>query len=474
MNAKKRLLYILMGPISLLITTLLLTDLLTKPGAQAIGVLVWCIIWWATRPVHIAVTGILPVVLNSLLNIVPMAGITSQYTSDSIILIFGSSLMVLPWAIIGLDKRIALKILSVIGPSMKSQITVWLLTSIFLSSVLPNVLVCALLTPIAVSMLKAAGYDDISKSPPAVPILLSIGWGVGLGGVGTPLGGAMNLVAISYFEEFTGKEFMYIDWIVRVAPYFIIATIVMLIFMLLMPLEVKFLEGTKEFFTKSYKELGPMKKDEKICSVLFVLGSVAAFTRPLYADLFPGLAPAYSFLILGFLCFFITSVKKEPLLTWDEAQSGMMWGMMILFGGGLAIGKLVNGSGASENIANVISTMNLDGGLLTIIVFTILARIIGEFTNGTTAAAVVLPIMFSFTAQLGLNPVPYWFIMIFAYNAEFILPISVRAIPVAYGLPPQSMLKYGTLLTILNSTVVVIVGYTLMQIWPAFSQLSFM
>ena len=81
---------------------------------------------------------------------------------------------------------------------MKSQITVWLLASMIFSSCLPNVAVCALFTPIAVAMIHAAGYEDIKKAAPAVPILLCIGWGAGLGGVGSPLGGAMNVAAIQF------------------------------------------------------------------------------------------------------------------------------------------------------------------------------------------------------------------------------------------------------------------------------------
>lgn len=474
MNTKKRFIYILLGPVIFALTALLLKDALTLRGAQAVGTAFWLIFWWITRPVHITVTGIMPVVVNALFNIVPMASVTAQYASDSIILIFGSTLICLPWAACGLDRRVALKALSLIGPSMKSQITVWLLASIVLSMALPNVMVCALFTPIAVAMLSAAGYDDIPNCAPAVPILLAIGWGVSLGGSGTPLGGAMNLVAISYLEEFTGHEFMYIDWVVRVLPYLVIAAIVLLISMLLMPMKVKRLDGTKEYFVESYRELGPMKRDEKICSVLFITAMLAAFTRPLYADILPGLAPAYVYLTLGCLCFFITAADKGFLLKWETAQKGMMWGMMILFAGGMALGKLINDSGATARIADIVSNLALDGGLLTVVVLVFFTRMISEVTNGTTAAAVSVPIVFGFTSELRLNPIPYWFITTLAYNAEFLLPLSVRAIPVAYGLDANKMLKYGTPMTIISMVVVVIFGYAALKLWPMFGELPYL
>ena len=99
---------------------------------------------------------------------------------------------------------------------------------------------------------------------------------------------------------------------------------------------------------------------------------------------------------------------------------------------------------------------------------------ISEVTNGTTAAAVSVPIVFGFTSELGLNPIPYWFITTLAYNAEFLLPLSVRAIPVAYGLDANKMLKYGTPMTIISMVVVVIFGYAALKLWPMFGELPYL
>ena len=111
----------------------------------------------------------------------------------------------------------------------------------------------------------------------------------------------MNITAISFLEDFTGEEFMYIDWITRMLPYTIIVTVVILLLMMFRPMKVNSLEGTKEYFQKCYAELGPMKKDEKISLVMFIIAMLGSFVRPLYADLLPGLVPAYLFLVLGFL-----------------------------------------------------------------------------------------------------------------------------------------------------------------------------
>lgn len=475
MKLSKRLTYLVLGPLFYFVIAYALpaAGLTDATAAKGLGVAFWMIFWWVTRPVDITVTALLPGVVNALFCIVPMENVISQYSSSSIILIFGSCLLTATWSKIGLDRRISLKALSLIGPSMKSQITVWLLAAVILSNMMPNVVVVAIFTPIAVSMLMAAGYEDISKCEPAVPILCAIAWGSQVGGAGTPLGGAMNVTAISFLEDYTGKEFMYIDWITRMLPYTIIATVVVLLMMILRPMKVTSLSGTKEYFETCYAELGPMKKDEIISLILFIVAMLGSFLRPLYAELLPGLIPAYLFLFLGCLNFVLVSIEnKEMLLGWDEAQKEVMWGMLLLFAGGLALGQILTGSGANDAIASVIANMKLSGGLGTIFIFALFACVVSEMTNSTVSAAVTLPIVIGVTEKLGLNPIPYIFTAAMAMNYESLLPVSVRAISVGYGLDPDKLLKRGFPITLVRMLIAVFVGYVTMKIWPGFGVLS--
>ncbi|MBE5916225.1 MAG: SLC13 family permease [Pseudobutyrivibrio ruminis] len=462
METRKRIINLIVGPLlfGLFAVGFGKTGIVDYTAAKGIGTALWMIYWWVTRPVDITVTALLPGVINAIFDIVPMENVISQYASSSIILIFGSCLLTAPWSEIGLDKRISLKALSLIGPSMKSQITVWLLAAVILSNMMPNVVVVAIFTPIAVSMLAAAGYSDIKKCEAATPILCAIAWGSQVGGAGTPLGGAMNITAISFIEDYTGQEFMYVDWLKNMLPYTIIATAVVLVTMLLKPMKTTTLSGTKEYFEKCYADLGPMKKDEKISLALFIAAMLGSFVRPLYADILPGLVPAYLFLILGFVNFIIISAeKKEMLLTWDRAQQEVMWGMLLLFAGGLALGQILTGSGANDTLANLISSAHLTGGLGTVVIFAIFACIVSEMTNSTVSAAVTLPIVIGVTSKLGLNPLPYVFATAMAMNYESLLPVSVRAISVSYGLDPAKLMKEGIVVTFFRMVVAILVGY---------------
>lgn len=459
------------GPTIFLLSALLLKGFFGFAGASAIGTMLWMVLWWILRPVNISVTALLPIAVNGLINILPMEGITSQYFSEIIVLLFGADLVCLTWSVTGLDKRMAVKILCFIGPSLRQQIIVWFTLSTVMSIFLPNVVVCTIMIPVAVSMLQFLGETNIRESKTALPILLAIAWGAGIGGFGSPLGGAANLVAINYLEQITGKEFMYIEWLSRFLPFLAIVMLLNLYFLLKIPVPTQKLSETKQYFQNLYNEFGAIKYSEKISLGLFLTAMLLSFCRPLYADLLPGLKPAYVFLICGLLTFVFEDTNGKTLLNWQEAEKGVMWGMYMLFAGGLALGKMVTDTGAAAKLAELITILPLSGGLETIFVFNGFSCLLTEISSNTAAAAIAVPVIQNIAQALSLDPVPYIMVSIVAFNCAYTLPISIRAIPVSYGLEPIYMLKYGLMLSVMSVIVITIIGYAFILYFPGFGAL---
>ena len=173
----------------------------TDVSRAAIGTVLWMAYWWVTRPVDYAVTAFLPMAVNALLPMTEMAPVIANYASETVLLLFGASIITVSWEETGLDKRIAAVFLRVIGDNVRSQLIFWFMLSVLLSAVLPNSVVCATITPIAVAMLKYVGHGDIEKSKVGSLLLLTIAYAVGVGGLATPLGGAMNLVTVDYIQQ---------------------------------------------------------------------------------------------------------------------------------------------------------------------------------------------------------------------------------------------------------------------------------
>lgn len=447
---------LILGPLCPVALFLLLGGQLGYKAPVALGIGLWMIVWWITRPVGLTVTALLPVVANAFLDLAPMDPVLAKYSSGSIVLLFAATLLTLPWERIGLDHRIALQCLGFIGTSMKSQIAVWFLASALFSIVLPNAVVVAIFTPTAVAMLKAAGYGG--NSPAAGPILCAICFGAVVGGVGTPVGGAMNVVATTLYQQETGQEMLFSQWVALFAPYLAAALAGTLAVQLLMPCSVNQLEGTKEYFRREWERLGPVSRDEKLCLALFAVALIGSFLRPLYADWLPELQPAYLYGSVGFLLFFLTDKNGQPFLTWNYVQQHMIWGMLILFAGGLALGNLLEASGANAALADGLRSLDLQPGLPLCLALALLACLFSETAGITISAAMVVPLAMTVTKAEGLPLLPYWKIAVMALNGAFLLPTSIRAIPVSSGMDPKYLWQRGLPVFVVRLAMVVVVG----------------
>ena len=146
-----------------------------------------------------------------------------------------------------------------------------------------------------------------------------------------------------------------------------------------------------------------------------------------------------------------------------------MWELIYIFAGGLAAGTLINGSGAAAAIGTAVSHMGLTGGLMTIFVIITLTLLMSDITSNTATAAVAMPIVISIVTGIGENPIPYIYAASVGVNLSYMLPTSIRAIPVGYGLQPRYMLKEGWKISIAIIVLLSLACWALMTYWPAFS-----
>lgn len=468
---KRRLFHLIMGPLLLVLFSTLLPASIFESFASraAIGTVAWMAYWWVTGPVDYAVTAFLPIVMNAVLQMTDMATVIANYASETILLLLGASILTVSWEKTGLDKRIAAAFLRLVGSNLRMQLVFWFMLSALLSAILPNAVVCATVTPIAVSMLNYIGEGDIKNSKIGSKLLLTIAYATGLGGLASPLGGAMNLVTVDYLQQLTGQEYMYVNWVIRFLPIMLVLCVSNILFMIRDVEKTATLGGTKEYFIERYNEMPKMSIEEKASLGLFALATVLAFTRQFYQNLLPGLKPAYVFLICAILSFLINNSEGHRLMKWKSVQTKIVWELIYIFAGGLAAGTLIKGSGAADAIGAMVSQMNLTGGVFTIFVMITLTLLLSDVTSNTATAAVAIPVVISVIQGIGQNPIPFIYIASVGVNLSYMLPTSIRAIPVGYGLEPKYMLKEGWKMTIMVILLMTLVCTLMLKYWPAFS-----
>ena len=438
----------------------------------ALGTILWMGVWWVTMPVSPAITAFLPVVINALFSLTDMSSIISCYSAELIFLLAGADIITMAWSATGVDKRIAAHGLALVGTSVRQQVLVWFLMATLLSAILPNTVVAAVLCSIAMSMLRFVGEGDVKNSKTASLVLMAIVWGANNGGMLTPLGGAMNLITVSYIENFTGTELIYTDWVVKLLPFGIAITLITAAALLLIRCDKKTLDGSKDYFKDMCRSFPKLSTAGKISLAVFVAAAVLAFTRQLYQNVFPGLKPGFVFLTGGLIMFFLKDEKGEPVITWEHAEKNLMWGLFFLFAGGTALGALVDGSGAVDAFAKLISGMRIDSELVLIFIIVAVNVVLSDIINNTACAAVTIPIVIGIAQGLGLPVIPYLWIATVSYNLSFSLPTSIRAIPIGYGLDPGFMFKKGLVLTAVMIVAVTLIGWLCIRFWPAFGVLT--
>ena len=463
MKKNHRLLNLILGFLLLLACIFFLPESLFAglAGRAAVGTVAWMAFWWVTAPVDYAVTAFLPIAVNAVIQMADMESVIANYASETILLLLGASILTVSWERTGLDKRIALRFLNLIGSGLRKQIVFWFLVSAVLSAVLPNAVVCATVTPIAVSMLNYIGEKDVASSKTASKILLTIAYAAGVGGLATPLGGAMNLVVVDYIQQLTGEEYMYIEWVIKFLPIMIVLVVSNLLFLVRDIGRKEELGGSAEYFARELKSMPPMNVEEAMSLALFLLATLLSFTRQFYQDMLPGLKPAYVFIICAVISFLIVDKDGNRLLVWKSVQSKIIWELIYIFAGGLAAGTLINDSGAADAIGQMVSGMGLEGGLATVFVIVLLTLALSDVTSNTATAAVSVPIVISIMQGIGLDPLPYVYVATIGINLSYTLPTSIRAIPVGYGLQPSYMMKEGLKLSAIVLVLMTACGYAL-------------
>ncbi len=274
-------LHMLGGPAVFLILVLLPLHAVPLPVRASLGLLVWMSWWWIAQPVHLAVTGFLPLVVLALFDFLPVGSILPAYAQQLVILLIGANILASLWKRWGLDRRIALVSLLGAGTNTRRQILVWFVVSVVLSSFLPNTVVAAAMMPIVVAMLRFINIEDIGKSAFGTAVLIAVAWGTSVGGAATPMGGAPNLLTVQFLEtQLLDHEFLFTTWVTRLLPLTALLALVSFIFMrFAFKPEIDHVEGTRTYFNQELRALGKMSVPEKWGVFFFVAATLLAFSR---------------------------------------------------------------------------------------------------------------------------------------------------------------------------------------------------
>lgn len=477
MTNPKKTLALILGPLSFFALTFLDTPKgMSESAFLMMGVTIWMAIWWVTEAVPIAVTALLPLVLFPISGIMKVEDTTAVYGDKYVFLYLGGFFIAIAIEKWNLHRRMALHIIKMIGTNIYRVILGFMIATAFLSMWISNTATSVMMLPIGMSIV-----SQLKDNPTTVEnenaifgkaLMLGIAYSASIGGIATLIGTPPNLVMAGFVEKTYGVEITFFQWFKFGLPVSILLLVIAWFYLTRVAFKFKQKEfpGGKQEINRLIKELGPMQFEEKIVLVVFVLTAFCWITRSFILQaLIPGIDDTIIAMSAAIILFILpTKNKRNRIITWEDAVK-IPWGIILLFGGGLALAAGFQITGLAVWLGSQIDL--LIGVSLFLLVFIIIISVnfLTEVTSNLATTAMLLPILAPIALTLNVDP----FILIIATttaaSCAFMLPVATPPNAVVFGsgyLRIIDMIRAGFWMNVISIIILsFMVYYILPLVW---------
>ena len=449
---------------------------MSESAYSLLSITLWMALWWVTESVPIAITALLPIILFPMTGAVDLQTTTASYGHKYIFLYMGGFMLAIAIEKWNLHKRIALNIIKIIGTNISKIILGFMVATAFLSMWISNTATAVMMLPIAMSIVaQLQDNPNTEKNENLIfgkALMLSIAYSASIGGMATLIGTPPNLVFAGYVEETYGIEITFLQWFKFGVPIAIPLLVIAWLYLTKFAFKFKQKEfpGGKEEINRLLVLIGPMKREEKLVSSIFVLTAFCWITRSfILQEFFPFIDDTIIAMTAGILLFVVpASDFKKRLITWEDAVK-LPWGIILLFGGGMALAAGFQITGLASWLGAQMSVFQGLSLLLLVFVVITLVNFFTEFTSNLATTAMLLPILAPIAISLNINPYMLMVACTIAASCAFMMPVATPPNAVVFGsgyLRIPDMIKSGIWMNIISILfLTLMVYYFLPIIW---------
>lgn len=458
------------GP--LLLVAVLASPTGLEPAAHRLAAVFGLVlVWWVTEAVPLAVTAVLGPTLAVVLGVAGAGEAYASFGHPVIFLFLGSFLIARAMEIHGLDRRIALGVLALpwVGESPARIMLAFGAIGFLLSMWISNTATTAMMLPIAAGVLSTLDRGPATRGKGArfgTGLMLMVAYSCNVGGIATPVGTPPNLIALGMLEEMAGIRISFVQWMIVALPVALACFgVVYLLVRMIFCRGASRMEGAREVILRERARLGGWSAGERGACGAF-LAAVSLWLLPGMMTIAPGVSPSFArwvsdslpeaaSAVLAAATLFVLPSGRERgkgALTWREA-AGIDWGTILLFGGGLSLGKLAFTSGLSEALGHFLEAASSGLGPAGLILVAILtADVLTEFMSNTATANLLIPLFLAAAVQgTGGAALPA-VAAAMGCSIAFSLPVATPPNAIVYSsgrVPLGAMLRTGVTLDLL-------------------------
>lgn len=430
---------------------------LAPAAALTAAVTALCAVWWVLEPIPIPATSMLPFVLLPLSGVVSHAEVASAYGHHLILLLMGGFILSTAMERSGAHRRLALGMVRLVGGQGGRRLVLgFMLASASLSMWISNTATTLMLLPIVLAILHQTEDQAL-----AVPLLLGVAYAASIGGLGTPVGTPPNVIFMAQLSELTGSTWTFAQWMAVGVP----------VVLLLVPLTWAWLtRGLGPAAPLSLPKPGPWRVAERRVLVVFGLTALLWVTRSepgggwglLLANALgledPTVGDSTVALGMATLLFLIPDGEGERLLDWPTAAR-IPWGMLLLFGGGIALAKGFAASGLNAALGDALAPLATLPRWATLGLLCLTVTFLTEVTSNTATTNLLMPVLGAAAISAGQAPEVLMVPAAISASCAFMLPVATVPNAVVYGserVPISAMAREGVVVNLIG--VVVITG----------------
>ena len=448
---------------------------LEENAVRAISVGLLMVIWWLSEALPMPVVALLPLMLHPLLSIAKADETAAAYANPVIFLFFGGFILGLAIEKWNLHKRIALNIIHAMGTSGDKIVLGFIFATGCLSMWLSNTATTMMMFPIAMSVITVMQQQQKQSGNLknfSLTIMLAIAYASNFGGIATIIGTPPNVAyAAHYFEKY-GTEIDFFSWMELCLPLSLILLLALYVVMVkwLFPNNIVSSKETEAFVSAERKSLGKLSGAEKRVLIVFICTALLWIFRSVINDAQKvfRLDDTIIAILCAFTLFILPSGEKNqegPLLQWEDT-SKMAWGILLLFGGGIALANSLEKAGLIQQMGSWLAAYGHQNFLLLFLVVFV-SLFIGEIMSNIAQVIVFAPLVSSMADALQLNPLFIGIPMTLAASCAGMMPMATppNAIVFASGhIQLKDMIKVGFIMNMISIVLITLLGWWILPL----------
>ncbi len=462
------------GPILfLLILFFFNAEGLSQEGVATFAIGTWIAIWWITEAIPISATALLPFVLFPVTGVMTVKVVSGAFANQMIFLFLGGFILAVAIEKTNLHKRIALNIIYQIGSNWNKVILGFMIATAFLSMWISNTATAVMMLPIGLAVISQIKVEGDMKKSMGRSLMLAIAYGCSVGGIATIIGTPTNVIFVGIVEELYGRTISFTQWMMLGLPFSIIMLIIGWIYLtkVVFPVTVEGIPGGKKAIKEQLEALGKISYKEKSVLLVFIVVALCWITSSfLLKKIVPGINDTLIAIAGAISLFILPSGEKRKIgiINWQTAET-IPWGILLLFGGGLALAEGFKVSGLAQWIGSQLTLFKVLPAILLILAIIAVVNFLTEITSNVATAAMLMPVLAALALSIDVHP---YFLMIaatIAASCAFMLPVATPPNAVVFGsglLTIPKMMKAGFWMNIISILVAtVLIYYILPLVW---------